>query len=233
MIGEKYDHARYAGRRRVLNWLLHQVGFRFLIKVDHVEGLENVPAEGPAILMINHIALIDPVLVLGLVARQITPMAKIEVYSYPVIGILPRLWEVIPVRRGEVDRRAIRQALQVLEAGEIVLVAPEGTRHPHLQKAREGIAYLGRRTNAPVIPVAVDGTIGLPALRGTARWRGPGGVVRFGRGFRFLRPPTGTKDDLRLMTQEAMYVLAGMLEPERRGHYSDLGLGTTETLEFI
>jgi len=233
MIGERYEHARYAGRRKALLWLLHQIGFRFLLKVERVEGLENLPRTGPAILMINHIALVDPVVVLGVVPRQIVPMAKIEVYSYPVIGWLTRLWEVIPVRRGEVDRRAIRQALQVLEAGEVVLVAPEGTRHPQLQKAREGVAYLGQRSGAPIIPVAVEGTEGFPALRGSARWRGPGAVVRLGRGFRFRPSSTGEREDLPRMTQEAMYVLAGMLEERRRGYYAELGHSTTEMLEFV
>jgi 1-acyl-sn-glycerol-3-phosphate acyltransferase len=233
MTWKTYDHARYATRRRFLTWLLHEVGFRFLLKVDGVEGVENIPASGPAILMINHIALVDPVVVLGVVPRQIVPMAKIEVYDYPVIGILPKMWEVIPVRRQEVDRRAVRQALQVLQAGEVILVAPEGTRHPRLQEAREGVAFLARRTNAPIIPVAVDGTIGFPTFRGSARWRGPGVTIRFGRGFRFRPAPHGTKDDLQRMTQEAMYVLAGMLEPDRRGFYSDLERGTTATLEFL
>jgi len=77
----QYDHARLEGRRWVLRWMLREIGFRFLVKFDRVEGLEYFPAVGPAILMINHIAFVDPIVVLAALPRNIVPMAKIEVYS--------------------------------------------------------------------------------------------------------------------------------------------------------
>ena len=67
------------------------------------------------------------------------------------------------MRREEFDRRAIQGALEVLQAGEIILVAPEAHRGPALQQAKEGIAYLATRSNAPVVPVAIDGTEGFPS----------------------------------------------------------------------
>ncbi len=137
-----YEHARNNRVRRVLRFLLRYIGFTLLAKVNRVEGQENIPESGPAILMINHIAFIDSIVVLHVTKRDIVPMAKIEVYDYPVIGIFPHLWGVIPVRREEVDRRAIQQSLEVLRAGELVLVAPEGTRGPALKQGKEGIAYL-------------------------------------------------------------------------------------------
>ncbi|MGW8251457.1 MAG: lysophospholipid acyltransferase family protein, partial [Anaerolineales bacterium] len=103
---KSYDHQRYANRRRVLRFLLRTLGFTLLAKLNRVEGLENVPDESPALLMINHIAFIDPIVVLHVVPRNIVPLAKIEVYNYPLVGIFPKLWGVIPVRRDEVDRRA-------------------------------------------------------------------------------------------------------------------------------
>src|SRR5512139_4338266 len=155
-----YNHGQYANRRRACRLLLKWVGFPLLAKIDRAEGIENVPAEGPTILMINHIAFIDPFVVLNLLPRDIVPLAKIEVYSYPVVGIFPRLYGVIPVRREEVDRRAIQQSLEVLKAGEIILVAPEGTRGPALKEGREGVAYLASRSEAPIVPVGIDGTTG-------------------------------------------------------------------------
>jgi len=227
-----YDHTRLERRRWMLRWLLREIGFRFLVKFDRVDGLENFPLSGPAILMINHIAFVDPIVVLGVLPRNIVPMAKIEVYSYPIVGIFPRLWGVIPVRRGEVDREALRKALDVLAAGEVILVAPEGTRHPSLQRGKEGVAYLASRSGAPVIPVAVEGTVGFPALN-PMRWRQPGTVVRLGRPFRFkdLGERPG-REALRQMTDEALYVLASMLPEARRGVYGDLALATHEMIEF-
>jgi 1-acyl-sn-glycerol-3-phosphate acyltransferase len=229
-----YNHAQYAARRRVLRFLLKWVGFTLLAKIDRIEGMENVPAAGPAILMINHIAFIDPFVVLNILPRDIVPMAKIEVYSYPVVGIFPRLYGVIPVRREEVDRRAIHQALEVLKAGEIILVAPEGTRGPALKEGKEGAAYLSSRSEAPIVPVGIDGTIGFPAIRFTRPWKGPGAQVRFGRPFHY-KPEyrRAGREQLRQMSQEAMYQLAGLLPPERRGIYHDLSQAKQETLEFV
>lgn len=227
-----YRHADWEKRRRILRFLIRVIGFTFLARVDKVEGLENVPAQGPAILMINHIAFIDPIVVLHVLPRNIIPLAKIEVYSYPFVGIFPRLWGVIPVRREEFDRRAVKQVLDVLSAGEIVLVAPEGTRGPQLSQGKEGVAYLANRSGAPVIPVAIEGTVGMPMLRYSRRWRQPAAHVRFGEKFRF-RSDLGRpdRDLLRKMTDEAMYILSAMLPESRRGYYSDLSKATRDTID--
>ena len=228
-----YNHAKHEPTRRVLRWLITNIGWRFLAKVERVEGVENLPAAGPAILMINHIAFVDPIVVLGNLPRNIVPMAKIEVYDLPLIGLFPRLWGVIPVRRGEVDRRAIEQALAVLKAGEVVLVAPEAHRGPALRQGLEGVAYLAHKAEAPIVPVAIDGTEGVIKF-GLKRASDPGARVRLGRPFRFkaqgARP---SREALRQMTDEAMYRLAAMLPEPRRGFYADLAKATTEYIEEL
>jgi 1-acyl-sn-glycerol-3-phosphate acyltransferase len=115
-----------------LRFLIRTIGFTVLVKLASVEGLENVPSHGPAILMINHIAFVDPIVVLHLVPRNIVPMAKVEVYDYPVVGIFPRLWGVIPVRREEVDRRAIQG--QWARRGEII----QALEVTHCSSSKEG-----------------------------------------------------------------------------------------------
>ncbi len=228
-----YDHRRLEGRRKVLRWMLDNIGFRFLVKIDSVEGREHFPMVGPAIVMINHIAFVDPIVVLGRLPRNVVPLAKAEVYDYPLVGIFPKIWDVIPVHRGEVDRKAIRSALSVLRAGEVILMAPEGTRNPTLARGKEGLAYLAHHSDAPVVPVAIHGTQGFPSLS-LARWRQPGAQITIGRPFRFKRQARRPdRAALRRMTDEAMYVLAAMLPPELRGVYSDLGKATQETLEFV
>jgi 1-acyl-sn-glycerol-3-phosphate acyltransferase len=228
-----YDHARLERRRRILRWMIDRIAFRVLARVDSVEGVANLPATGPAIVMINHIAFVDPVIVLGVLPRNIVPLAKVEAYRVPVFGLFPWLWEVIPVHRGEIDRKALRSAEDVLRAGEIILVAPEGTRHPTLQRGKEGIAFLAHRTGAPIVPVAVDGTEGFPSLPILPRWRRPGVRIRVGRPFRFrLQPEKPDRDRLRQMTDQAMGVLAAMLPPARRGVYGDLDRLGQEMLDF-
>ena len=230
-----YDHARHEPTRRALRWALDHIGWTLLARIDRarIAGLENLPAAGPAILMINHIAFLDPVVVLGNVPRNIVPLAKAEVARIPVWGIFTELWDVIPVHREELDRRALERALQVLAAGEVILIAPEATRHPALGQARVGVAYLGYKSGAPIIPVTVENTTGYPTLMGPWNAHKPGAYFRLGRPIRFKpipgRPP---RERLRLMTDELLYQLAAMLPEHRRGYYADLSRATTETIEL-
>jgi 1-acyl-sn-glycerol-3-phosphate acyltransferase len=216
--------------RRLLNAVL-RVLFKILLKIEII-GLENVPPQGPVILMINHINFLDPVLTVGLMPRPVTAFAKIETLDYPILGFFIRIYGVVPVRRGEVDRRALRQAIETLVRGEAFLVAPEGTRshHGRLQPARDGIAYIALRTGATILPVAIWGqerfVANLKRLRRTPIH------VRIGKPFRFA-PSTGSRDELRIMTREAMYQLAALLPPEYRGVYSDLEKASTDLLVSV
>lgn len=227
----RYNHDDWKTGRQICRFLLHYIGFKLLAKIENVEGLENIPDKGPAILMMNHIAFVDPVVLVYVIPRDIVPLAKEEVYEYPVWGYFTRLWGVIPVRREGLDRRAVQMALNVLQAGEILLVAPEATRNLDLQRGREGVAYLASRSAAPVIPVALENTSGFPTLPFSRRWWGPGARVRIGKSFQFrheLKRARGKM--LRKMADEAMYILAAMLPPQRRGVYSDLNVATRETI---
>jgi 1-acyl-sn-glycerol-3-phosphate acyltransferase len=128
----------------------------------------------------------------------------------------------------------VQNALGVLRAGEIILVAPESTRSPQLQLGKEGVAYLASRSGAPIVPVAITGTQGFPALRYTRRWRKAGVRIRFGAPFCY-KPlyDKADRDYLRKMTDEAMYVLSGMLPESQRGVYADLSQATQETIEWL
>ena len=228
-----YEHSRYERRRRLLRWLIHNVGYRFLARFEGAEGLEHIPLTGPLIVYFNHIGFIDPIIVVSCIPRNGVPMARHDVFSIPLWGIFPRIWDVIPVRRGEADRQALRGALRVLRAGETVLIAPEGTRSPQLQQGKVGLAYLAVRSQAVMVPGAIEGTPGFPSLSPSRRRRG-GASVRFGRGFRFrteiARPG---REELRRMTDEAMYVLSALLPEQRRGVYADLDQATTDTVDFV
>jgi|YNPNPStandDraft_1061719.scaffolds.fasta_scaffold06144_2 1-acyl-sn-glycerol-3-phosphate acyltransferase len=227
-----YVHARYEPVRRLLRAAI-RVAAGLLVRLEQVEGREHVPAQGPAILYSNHLSMIDPVVVIHVLPRNIVPLAKIEAFDYPLIGLFPRLWNVIPVRRGEVDRQALRACLAVLQAGEILWIAPEGTRRPSLLEAKDGMAYLAVRSGAPLVPTAIDGTPGYPTLPFSRRWRQGGISIRFGRPFRFKANGRADRQQLAQMTREAMYQLAALLPPERRGTFADLSQATQETIEWL
>src|SRR5262245_29020261 len=116
-------HSELPGRpagRKFLIGLLH-VLMKLLLRVE-VTGIEHVPASGPVIIIINHIAFLDPVMILGIVHRVVTPLAKIEVFSLPLWGWLTRINGAIPVRRGEVDLEAMKTALRILKRGGLILL---------------------------------------------------------------------------------------------------------------
>ena len=211
--------------RKLLNLLLRAAYF-LLLRLE-VHGMENVPAEGPLVLMINHVDGMDPFIAVGTFPRLVTPLSKIEVFHIPLIGFLTRVYGAIPLRRGQIDTQAVRQSLQVLHEGGVLLIAPEGTRSPtySLQWGKEGMALIAVRTGAPIIPVAITG-----AQYAGRYWKQLRRVpVRIVMGEPFHLDPAGEplrRPLLRAMTDEAMYRLAAILPPEYRGVYGNLDSAT-------
>ncbi len=217
--------------RRLLNFIL-RILFKLLLNLE-VVGLENVPLEGPLILMINHTHLIDPAIAGGVMPREVTAMAKAESFRDPILGIIVRLYGAFPVRRGEVDLQATRRALEVLHNGQVLLMAPEGTRSKEncLQPGHDGMAFIASRANVPVLPMAITGVKDfVPNLKNLRR---TDVKVVIGRPFRFQLSGEKLRRDIRhKMTEEAMYQLATLLPPEYRGVYSDLDSATERFLVF-
>lgn len=128
----------------------------------------EVPGTGPALLAVNHVALVDGPLIYGVLPRPVAFLVKEEVFRGPV-GALLRHTGQIPVRRGLAERAPLIAALDRLAAGGIVGVFPEGSRgEGTVEQIRHGIAYLAVRSGVPVVPVAVHGT---RARRGWEFWR--------------------------------------------------------------
>lgn len=124
----------------------------------NVEGLENVPREGPALISPNHRSAIDPPLMSVVLPRPLYHMAKAELF--PQIGWLISRIGAFPVRRGSGDMRAMRTSLRLLRDGRLLCVFPEGTRSrtAAMGPARPGASYLSAHTGAPVIPVGISGS---------------------------------------------------------------------------
>jgi 1-acyl-sn-glycerol-3-phosphate acyltransferase len=123
-----------------------------------VEGAHQLPAEGPVILAANHRSNIDPVLVASAVRRPVTFMAKSELFVGP-LGWLLRLIRQFPVHRGSIDREALRQSSEVVSAGGVLGLFPEGRRGDGgFNMIHSGLAYIVLRQPCPVVPVAIFGT---------------------------------------------------------------------------
>ncbi len=130
---------------------------RFWFRIQ-VEGQEHIPASGPAILASNHCSNVDPVLLASAIRRPISFMAKIELFVGP-LGWILRLIDQFPVRRGSVDREALRQSSAVVAAGGLLGLFPEGGRSDGgFTTIHSGLAYIVLREPCPVVPVAIFGT---------------------------------------------------------------------------
>lgn len=222
------------GRRRFMRSFIQGLGFHVLWKLT-VTGEENIPDDGPAIIMMNHLSLIDPVLVMGAVRnRFVIPMTKVENMRNPVLRPLVMWWGAYSINRGEIDRKALMNSIELVKSGQLILIAPEGTRQKHgLAEAKEGLAYVATKANAVIIPTGITGAHDwVDKLK---RLRRPNIRIHFGPAFRFktggrARVP---REELTAMSHEAMYQLAlAIQDPAWRGVYSDVDRATTEFLEF-
>jgi 1-acyl-sn-glycerol-3-phosphate acyltransferase len=205
---------------------------KILLKLE-VIGLENVPLEGPLILAMTHTNFLDPALAGAVTPREVVIMSKIENFRNPLFGIIVRLYGAFPVRRGEVDRQAIRRSLEVLADGEALLMAPEGTRSGdgRLQKGHAGMTFIALRADAPILPMTIIG--GEHFWANLSRLRRTPVKIVIGKVFRFSSAQKRVgREIMSKMTEEGMYQLASLLPPERRGVYSDLDSATEEYLAF-
>jgi len=124
-----------------------------------VEGAENIPDAGPAVLVANHESLIDPWILALATRRHIRYMAKSEFFTNPVLRLVMNLFGTFPVERGGGGAAALGRGGELLAAGEILGVFPQGTCLPFRDRPwHRGAARLALATGAPLLPVCIVGT---------------------------------------------------------------------------
>ncbi|MHB1710116.1 MAG: lysophospholipid acyltransferase family protein [Acidimicrobiales bacterium] len=143
---------------RVLRMLVHGLN-RVLFRTT-VEGRGNVPTTGPAIIAPVHRSGIDFFVASEVTTRKLHYMAKDNLWKQPRFGRFLQSVGAFPVHRDAADREALRRAQRVLDAGEVLVLFPEGERRsgPLVAGLHEGVAFLAARTGAPVIPVGIGGS---------------------------------------------------------------------------
>ncbi|MDX2065682.1 MAG: lysophospholipid acyltransferase family protein [Fimbriimonadaceae bacterium] len=145
-------------------------------------GAEHLPAEGGYIIAPNHLSYLDPPAIALTHRRRIIPMAKVELWDNPFFARIMTGIGAIPVQRGAADREAIRIAIDVLKAGEPLLLFPEGTRGDGvtLGEFSSGPMLMSRMANVPIIPAAVVGTQVVMPRKGRGRGRNHPMSVTYG-----------------------------------------------------
>ncbi len=196
---------------------LHNLAWFGLRLMTHMEvhGVENIPRSGVTMLIMNHLHWLDPIIGVAIIERPAVMFTADKWEHRPVIGDVIR-WSqrAIFVARGEADRQALAQAEEVLNRGDVLALAPEGTRSKTgaLQEARDGAAYLAARTGPTIVPVAAYGQE--LAERHWKRLRRPRIVVIVGEPFRLAGTPGKARGQQRaLYTEEMMLRLARDVAP--------------------
>ncbi len=211
--GRRFFRRLFRGFVRLLVRLLASV---------RVEGMENVNPQGPVLIVSNHLGDADWLVGLAFAPYDVDTFVKAELYDYPVVGRLLEAYGVIWIHRGRADRRAIRSALEALERGRILAIAPEGRESVTgaLEEGTGGAAYLALKSGAPVQPVTFTGTENAAIFANLKRLRRSRVSLTIGPAFQFERPPN-LRGAIESGTERIMHTLARQLPPEYRGVYQD------------
>lgn len=187
-----------------------------------VEGIENLPAHGPALLAINHLGDADVAAVIASLPYTPDALSKVELYDLPILGKLIDYYGVIWLHRGQPDRRALRAALDGLAEGRVILIAPEGrySTTGALEEGNDGIAFLATRAHAPVIPIGIIGTENENVYSHLKRFKRAPVQIRVGKMLRLDEQATGRKEALEIGKHMVMKALASLLPERYRGVYS-------------
>jgi len=134
----------------ILLWLLFS---------RRIEGADNIPDNGAVVLCANHLSWWDPLIVACLTRRTVYFMGKKELFDFAPLGAFLRGLGVFPVRRGALDRAAVKRSLELLAQGQVLGIFPEGTRSKtgEMGEVLGGAVYLAARARAVIVPVGISG----------------------------------------------------------------------------
>ena len=147
--------------KEVVKWIVRgaiYIWCRIYYRAE-INGLENIPKEGPLIFCGNHRTYLDPPLMVVTAKRDMRFLAKEELYKSKFLSFLGWVFEAIPVKRDEKDITAIKESLKALKNGQCIALFPEGTRNgiEKGEKAKDGVAFFAVRSGAKVVPSGIKG----------------------------------------------------------------------------
>ncbi len=209
--------------RDVIRWILRRL-LDLIAKID-VIGKENVPETGAYVIATNHLGLIDATLVYYAIDRWdlFVPTAekRQEIWFY---RWLSKYLNLIFIDRFNPDPKAMRKMITLMEEGNILVIAPEGTRSPvgSMQEGKPGVSYLAAKLNRPIIPVGLGGTEDKEIIDNLKHLRRSHITIRAGTPFTLPPlPKHGRSEALKADTDEIMCRIAALIEPKYRGVYAD------------
>ena len=208
---------RYSLARLVFGFI------QFLLADLTVSGREHIPQQGPYIVTVNHMSAADtPIMMLAFPRQEWRFFAGEKWQDHWLWGPLMAWLGAIYINRGQVDRRAIKEASRAIEEGAVFGTAPEGKRSKVgvMQPAKDGAAYLASRGQVPIVPVGIVNSDILFA--NAKRMRRSKIEVRIGDSY--MLPDIGHRarsQDLTAFTHLIMVKIAALLPERYYGYYKD------------
>jgi 1-acyl-sn-glycerol-3-phosphate acyltransferase len=142
--------------RFVRPWL---TGIPWVLYRVRIEGREHLPATGGFVIAPSHRSMMDILFTARVTTRRVRFMGKESLFKVPLLGAFFTALGGFAVARDGTDRKAVRDSMALLEAGEVLCVYPEGTRQhgSNIQPLQPGAAYLAIRAGVPIVPVGIAG----------------------------------------------------------------------------
>lgn len=201
----------------------------------HGEALASVPLRGPLIIVTNHINILEiPLIYAHLQPRPVHGLVLAERWKNPVIAWGLNACGSIPLERGTGNLESIHRSLEVLNAGDMLLIMPEGTRSGdgRLQDAQPGVTLLALKSRAALLPIVFHG--GEQYKQNIKRLRRTDFFITVGKPFYLDAHGDPVNAAVRKqMADEIMYRLAAILPPHYRGFYTDLSQATGKYLVHL
>ncbi len=195
-----------------------------LIADIEVHGREKLP-ERNVIVAANHLGRLDTAVLLCIIDREDIIMPVAEKYkNHPLFGAIGRAANAVWLNRFEADYAALRQILDRMKQGGMLVIAPEGTRSKTeaLQEGKMGVAFLAAKSGFPVLPVALTGTEDRRVVENLKHFRRSKITVTAGDLMEIHIPAgKGREQAMRQATDEIMCRIAALLPEKYRGVYAD------------
>ena len=207
--------------RPILKRLIY-IGFKLLADIE-VKGYENIPSEGPLLIVGNHFSFLDPVLMINIMPMPLEFIGGTELPGAPpALRIFPRLWGTFKVHRGSVSRQALNDAEKVLSRGRALCIFPEaGSWAKVLRPARPGAALLAVRTKTAILPVGLSGVHDVFPIRLGRRAKVK---VEIGKPIGPFQAQINNRADREMLDNlghEMMRAIKKLIPAAQHGYYSD------------
>lgn len=209
--------------RNFLRWLVRSI-VRLIARVD-ISGYEHLPATGAYVIATNHLGILDSAMLFLAIDRWdvFIPVAE-KWEDIWLFRFLAKYFNLIFINRFEPDLKALRKIIDLMEAGNILVIAPEGTRSRvgSMNEGKPGVSYLASKLNRPIVPVGLAGTEDKIILNNLKRFKRSHIVVRAGTAFMLPELPRKERDAaLKGFTDEIMCRIATLIPEKNRGVYAE------------